>query len=606
MVLPRPPARIVSAAGVMSLPLLLAAQQPTFRTGVELVRLDVTAVLSDGSPVPDLTPADFEVSVSGAPRRVVSAQFHAAAGDADTGAPVSAPGGFSSNSSSGRRLFLVVVDEMNLVPGPADRGKERPFVEALRDFVASLAPRDRVAVITVPGKTARVDFTDDPAVLRAAVDRIRAWAPGDIPRESISLERGEGGTTAGSALPIAADTLNRDFETTVDLLCAIAKAVTPIEGPKTLMLVSGRLPGGAGELATSQKFARAAAEARLQLYAVRYLAVPGEVMSGTGSNAGPDDPLTGFHLLAGTSGGAVFDAVARAKGVFERIDRESSGSYVLGIEPPSGTAPSAPLEVVVRVRRPGVMIRSRTQVLLPTPNGRIDTNSAVKTALPQPRPATGLPVRVATYAARGADPAKMKTVIVADVPALGAGDEAAWGYDIKQGGKPVNNALDRWPGQPVPTALTTAVELPAGTYALRLAVATTDGRVGSVEHSMVVAAHGTPAMGFSDLFVGQAVEGRFQPRISIGRSADAMVAFVELYAPDGQFTGAAVDFEIEGPEGPTGAAVPASLSGSGTKRVAQAVVPLEGLEPGRYEVTAAVRSGTTELGSVRRAFMLER
>lgn len=599
-------AAVVAAVGLSSLQLLLAAQQPTFRAGVELVRLDVTAVRGDGSPVPDLAPADFEVSVSGASRRVVSAQFLAVADTKDAASQEAPAGGFSSNTTAGGRLFLVVIDEMNLVPEPGDRGKERPFVESLRDFVASLAPRDRVAVITIPGATARVDFTDDPAVLRAALDRVRAWAPGDVAREPIKLDRGEGGTTAASALPGAADTLNRDFETTVDLLCAIAKAVTPIEGPKTLMLVSARLPGGAGQLATSQKFAKAAAEARLKLYAIRYLAVPGDVMSGTGTNAGPDDPLTGFHLLAGMSGGAVFDAVARAKGVFERVDRESSGSYVLGIEAPPGIAPNTPLEVQVRVRRPGVLVRSRTQVLLPTSNARFDASNAVKTALQQPRPATGLPVRVASYSARGTDPTKMKTVIAADIPGLGAGDEAVWGYEIRKDGKPVINAFDRWSGQPLPTALTAAAELPAGTYSLRLAVATPDGRVGSVEHAMVVGPHGTTALGFSDLFVGEAAQGRFQPRIAIARSTDAIVAFVELYASDGQFAGAAVDFDVEGPEGPTGAGVPGTLSGAGAKRISQAVVPIADLVTGRYELTATVRSGTTEIGSVRRSFLVER
>jgi hypothetical protein len=50
---------------------LIAAQdagpprQPTFRTGVDLIRLDVTVVGSDGSPVDSLHGDDFDVRVKG-------------------------------------------------------------------------------------------------------------------------------------------------------------------------------------------------------------------------------------------------------------------------------------------------------------------------------------------------------------------------------------------------------------------------------------------------------------------------------------------------------------------------------------------------------------
>lgn len=103
----------------LSLPTLLGAQQPAFRAGVELVRLDVTVVADDGTPVPNLTPSDFEVAIAGASRRVVSAQFvSSTAADAMAAAPE--PGGFSSNTDPGGRLFLVVVDEMNLVQNTTD------------------------------------------------------------------------------------------------------------------------------------------------------------------------------------------------------------------------------------------------------------------------------------------------------------------------------------------------------------------------------------------------------------------------------------------------------------------------------------------------------
>ena len=66
----------------------------------------------------------------------------------------------------------------------------------------------------------------------------------------------------------------------VDTLCAVAGYLKPVEGPKTLVLVSGQLPGGFGQVAVSQWFAKCAAEARMKLYAIRHLTVPADAQSG--------------------------------------------------------------------------------------------------------------------------------------------------------------------------------------------------------------------------------------------------------------------------------------------------------------------------------------
>ena len=51
------------------------AQQPTFRSGVDLVTVDAAVLDGDGRPVPALRAEDFRVEVDGRPRRIVSAQF---------------------------------------------------------------------------------------------------------------------------------------------------------------------------------------------------------------------------------------------------------------------------------------------------------------------------------------------------------------------------------------------------------------------------------------------------------------------------------------------------------------------------------------------------
>src|SRR5688572_32798067 len=50
------------------------AQGPTFRTGVDVIAVDVAVVDAKGAPVENLLPPDFIVKIDGQPRRVVTAE----------------------------------------------------------------------------------------------------------------------------------------------------------------------------------------------------------------------------------------------------------------------------------------------------------------------------------------------------------------------------------------------------------------------------------------------------------------------------------------------------------------------------------------------------
>src|SRR6267378_2208727 len=51
------------------------AQQPTFRTGVEVITVDVGAIDRNGQPVTDLHAPEFTVKIDGQVRRVVTADL---------------------------------------------------------------------------------------------------------------------------------------------------------------------------------------------------------------------------------------------------------------------------------------------------------------------------------------------------------------------------------------------------------------------------------------------------------------------------------------------------------------------------------------------------
>ena len=56
-------------------------QAPVFRSGVEVMEVDVTVVDAKGMPVRDLRAPEFTVTVDGQPRRVISAEFISESGD---------------------------------------------------------------------------------------------------------------------------------------------------------------------------------------------------------------------------------------------------------------------------------------------------------------------------------------------------------------------------------------------------------------------------------------------------------------------------------------------------------------------------------------------
>src|SRR6185369_2249229 len=89
-----------------------AEQAPSFRSGVEVVSLDVGVVDKQGMPIRGLTPADFVVTVAGQQRRIVTAEFisrdatPASARVQNEGATI------STNEGAGiGRLYAFVVDQ---------------------------------------------------------------------------------------------------------------------------------------------------------------------------------------------------------------------------------------------------------------------------------------------------------------------------------------------------------------------------------------------------------------------------------------------------------------------------------------------------------------
>ena len=131
-----------------------SGQAPVFRSGVELLTVDVTVVDKAGSPIRSLGPERFSVTVDGKPRRIVSADLldYSAAPPAGTDAasPIAPVATYSTNekafaAAAPGRLVFIAIDQGSFRPAGA-----RSAIDAARRFLGRLQPQDRVGLMTFP------------------------------------------------------------------------------------------------------------------------------------------------------------------------------------------------------------------------------------------------------------------------------------------------------------------------------------------------------------------------------------------------------------------------------------------------------------------------
>lgn len=148
---------------------------PTFRSGVDLVTVEVSVLDRDGRPVPDLKAEDFEIKLDGRVQPVRISTFVRMGAVVET-TPVASTSSASSSSSSATqnaltteraptaetRVFVFLVDDLSF---SALRG--RPLFLAAQKFVRGLPARDLVGFTTSSGSTTVNPTTDRVKVLDA-------------------------------------------------------------------------------------------------------------------------------------------------------------------------------------------------------------------------------------------------------------------------------------------------------------------------------------------------------------------------------------------------------------------------------------------------------
>ncbi len=547
-------------------------QPPTFRSGVDLVVVDVVVLDNNGQPVTDLSAADFEITAGKRRRAIVSSEFISVANAARTAPQVREPlladvppPADNRPAPPGRSLLFVVdVDEIRV-------GEGRAAMHALADYIETLNPADRVGVVALPYGAPRVDLTTDRAPVADALRRIagasRRMRSGDMtPGEAQQIARGDSNVladyfnrtrgqrrdlTAGlsnlcppppglaepslSVSPVCTrladltlDIYRRRTRNLLDAMGALAESMRELDGSKTLVLVSEGLYTDSEVQADLRRFAEAAERARVALYAIHLNAPLMEATTTggpTATAAGLDDHVgfEGMSVAAGHARGTAFRAVASPLGAVRMIDRELSGYYLLAFERTPDDKDTAQVAIEVQVHRPGLDVRARRQFSATpavassaTKNGKSpDPRVAMATALHFPAPLTEIPIVLDTFAA-AVDGRSPSTRVTVAAEIANDGRPFSVGLEVtNDAGKVVSDTFDA-NASPTPlpdgrSLYPIAFVVPPGHYTVRLAVIDADGRRGSVAQTVTVNPWSSAAIRLSSVMFGVVADRAFRP-----------------------------------------------------------------------------------------------
>jgi len=425
-------------------------QQPTFRSGIEVVAIDVNVVDAQAKPIEGLKPENFKVTVDRKPRTIVSAQYinhgirvtGARGKSGTTGAGVLDALSAPSPSQAGRNVMLVIdTDSIEIGDGQA-------AIRAARAFLDQLPASDRVGVATVPRLPASLTFLADRTEARRSLDAI-ITAPVELPtgeftvglKEAYDIERADSGAIAtvvsreckcaysGDPASAAAGRATANAESggaactadqlqncvtpllmfarqtalaghmqaqrALDALRDLADGLRQIDGPKTVVFVSGGL--GIPETSTSfDPLEPALANGQVTLYTLYIERMSlGQVRRPVSPSFAFDDRLNdvGIENLTSAAGGTLVRVIGKVESAFERVATEMSGSYLLGIEVEAGDRDGKPHAVDVKVDRPGVEVRSRRRYVIEPEKPGVKRAEATPTA----------PLSAAVRAARRAE-----------------------------------------------------------------------------------------------------------------------------------------------------------------------------------------------------------
>lgn len=329
---------------------------PQFRTGIDLVRLDVSVIDKNRQPIHGLRAEDFTVLENGKPQPVVafaaveipSAPPAAAGWMSEVGSDV------ANNQLDLRRVVVIIMDDGLTAP---DDGVPRAAKQIARGVIERLGPNDLAAVVfTFQGKSQ--NFTNNHRQLLAAADSFSPKATAAPGRFSAAAPNSRampalGGPPLGCAMPGGGETC------LTKTLKSVASALedTPI-GRKTIILISSGTPykftvdslDVGSDINDLQKTFRQLQVANVNVYPFD--------PRGLTSDGIVSDALDSLRMFAENTGGRATIATNTPWEQVPQVFAENSSYYLIGIRPGEGK-PGSFRRLSIKVAKPDAEVRAR-------------------------------------------------------------------------------------------------------------------------------------------------------------------------------------------------------------------------------------------------------
>jgi VWFA-related protein len=563
--------------------------QPTFRTGVSLVRVDVSVTGRNDEAVTDLDAANFRVTEDRIPQKVETAQFIRLDGQQQKGKERDLTirdrqHGLAEAEKEDVRLFALFLDDYHIDSHPATTLR---LHRALESFVDSLQPTDLVIVMDPLTTLDGLTFTRDKWLLRERIKKFKGRRGELVP--------------VRSAVEEAQLTQRNPFEVRATVsLTALEALVTHLgglrEGRKSVIFVSQGPPVG-----------RPGSIVYPHLDSVLQAANRGNV---TVHVLDPrplgSAPFGGAEVLARLSTETGGRSIVNNNTPWDRINQvvvDASGYYLIGYSPSRELADGKFHRIEVRVTRPSVHVTSRQGYWAPS----------AKEMSREERPADDHGLGAALAALEPLDKGRPITVWVGSAPAADGRTEIEVAWDVPARGPQIGAStldvepLARESGATLGASQAIAATgsdrsvarflLEPGPVSFRMTVLAADGsmvdrwtdRLSVPDYADVAIALGTPRVYRTrTLNEARRFDGSTETAPTVSRQfsrTDRLVIDVPWSARTGT---PEVSVTLTSRDGRTLTTLPSASTDGGRARI---VFPLVNLAPGTYVVRVDAAAG---------------
>ncbi|HJR61883.1 MAG TPA: VWA domain-containing protein [Vicinamibacterales bacterium] len=389
---------IVSSLAIIGLMLAAHAPHPVqdppqpLKSGVELVLVDAQVVDRKGEHITGLKPEQFRVSIDGRSRTVVSAELI----DANTGLPRGGPASSPARAAM-PNIYVLAVDQGSFRPVNAPS-----VIYAARELLKRAKPNDYVGMMSFPAPGVVIHPTRERAQLEAAIPRLVGFsalkqmrqyqyslsdAIDVAARDRDALQRVvQRNCQAGDML--CPTTVEQEMNETISILELqaarslaglrdVVAGVKGITGRKTVVVLSAGIP--TGDRSGARMYMRSdATQAGKEAAAAGILLYTLHLNSAFLDQFSPDAPSVAqtamreasvyaraLDVFNGTAGGTFMEVNTSADSAIDRMMRETSAYYLLGVEVQEADRDGQSHRIQVKVDARGANVRSRASFVIP-------------------------------------------------------------------------------------------------------------------------------------------------------------------------------------------------------------------------------------------------